>query len=315
MNSFRSAILSGKGLHSGDPIVRQKKKRGAEEDDLSSVAVARTEKRTRNHRDNDRHRLEEDRHAPALKAKMHDVEVINLSGGGAMIRCRLHTATVGTGRPDFRRRVRNRMRRALDARRPDRAGVRARDSDRLRSRGARCPAARRHPSQLSRKSPCRIAKNRPSSSRAMPGRTRMIPSPTVAAPSAAIPSCGWARSILQHNNEKVRLRNISENGALIESPISYPLGAEIYCSTLVMPASISRPSTGPAATRSGLKFLRTVRPEALGKRQAPGRAAIDDAAGPSPGEFRSIRTIHGPTSWNRQSIDELRDDLEGYLKR
>ena len=31
-----------------------------------------------------------------------------------------------------------------------------------------------------------------------------------------------------HGSEKVRLRNISENGALIEAPISYPLGAEIY---------------------------------------------------------------------------------------
>ena len=43
MNSFRSAILSGKGLNSGDPVVRQKKKRGAADDDLSTVAVPRSE--------------------------------------------------------------------------------------------------------------------------------------------------------------------------------------------------------------------------------------------------------------------------------
>ena len=87
MNSFRSAILSGKGLHSGDPIVRQKKKRGAAEDDLSTVAVPRTEIRTCNQRDDDRHRLDEESARARFEGEEHDVDVINLSGGGAMIRC------------------------------------------------------------------------------------------------------------------------------------------------------------------------------------------------------------------------------------
>src|SRR5688572_3075475 len=87
MNSFRSAILSGKGLHSGDPIVRQKKKRGAGEDDLSTVAVPRSEKRTRNQRDNDRHRLEQEHASARFDGEVHEIDVINLSGGGAMIRC------------------------------------------------------------------------------------------------------------------------------------------------------------------------------------------------------------------------------------
>ena len=39
MNSFRKAVLTGKGLK-GDPVVQQKSKRGAAEDDLSSVEVS-----------------------------------------------------------------------------------------------------------------------------------------------------------------------------------------------------------------------------------------------------------------------------------
>ena len=54
MNSFRSAIMSGNGLHPKDPLVRQKKKKGATEDDLSSVEVPRSEKRNTNQRDDDR---------------------------------------------------------------------------------------------------------------------------------------------------------------------------------------------------------------------------------------------------------------------
>ena len=37
MNKFRSAILSGNGLHPKNPLVREKNARGASEDDLSSV--------------------------------------------------------------------------------------------------------------------------------------------------------------------------------------------------------------------------------------------------------------------------------------
>ena len=47
MNSFRSAILVGERPARGDPIVRQKKKRGATEDDLSSVDGPRAETRSR----------------------------------------------------------------------------------------------------------------------------------------------------------------------------------------------------------------------------------------------------------------------------
>jgi hypothetical protein len=86
MNSFRSAILSGNGLHPKNPLVNEKKGRGAESDDLSSVEVPRSEGRSTNHRDADRHRLEQEHARARFNGEEHEVEIINLSGGGAMIR-------------------------------------------------------------------------------------------------------------------------------------------------------------------------------------------------------------------------------------
>src|SRR5436189_3999651 len=86
MNSFRAAIQSGKGLHSGDPQLRSKDGRGAQSDDLSSVEVPRSETRTTDHRDDDRHRLLDQAAIARFDGEDHEVDLINLSGGGAMIR-------------------------------------------------------------------------------------------------------------------------------------------------------------------------------------------------------------------------------------
>ncbi len=86
MNKFRSAILSGNGLYPKNPLVRDKNARGAAEDDLSSVEVPREESRSANHRDNDRHRLDQEVARARFADEEHEVDLINLSGGGAMIR-------------------------------------------------------------------------------------------------------------------------------------------------------------------------------------------------------------------------------------
>ncbi len=86
MNSFRKAILSGKGPHSGDPLQHEKQARGADSDDLSSVEVSRSESRSQDHRDDDRHRLDHELATVRFDGEEHQVDLINLSGGGAMIR-------------------------------------------------------------------------------------------------------------------------------------------------------------------------------------------------------------------------------------
>ena len=59
MNSFRSAIDKGAGLHPSGPVMPGKKPSGASESaGLGSVPVARDTVRNVNHRDDDRHRLQ-----------------------------------------------------------------------------------------------------------------------------------------------------------------------------------------------------------------------------------------------------------------
>src|SRR5690606_8315563 len=53
------------------------------------VEVPRSEHRTHDHRDNDRHRLLEERAMVRFRGAEHEVDLVNLSGGGAMIRCDL----------------------------------------------------------------------------------------------------------------------------------------------------------------------------------------------------------------------------------
>jgi hypothetical protein len=68
-----------------EPILRGKQPKGAKSDELQSVAVPRDESRRGNSRAADRHRLSEEKVRVTLAGVSHEVELINLSGGGAMV--------------------------------------------------------------------------------------------------------------------------------------------------------------------------------------------------------------------------------------
>jgi hypothetical protein len=86
MNDFRSRILTGKAADTGLLTAKSPRNKATAGLDLRSVSVARTAPRTADHRTGDRHRLVEDRGVTArFKRKKHQVSLINLSGGGAMI--------------------------------------------------------------------------------------------------------------------------------------------------------------------------------------------------------------------------------------
>lgn len=87
MNDFRSRILTGKSAENTGLVARKTPRNKAPGgDNLESVAVPRLETRTADHRDDHRHRLVNDRSVRARHGrKQHEVRLINLSGGGAMI--------------------------------------------------------------------------------------------------------------------------------------------------------------------------------------------------------------------------------------
>jgi hypothetical protein len=314
MNSFRSAILSGKGLHSGDPIVRQKKKRGASEDDLSTVAVPRSEQRSRNQRDDDRHRLDQETARARFDGEVHDVDIINLSGGGAMIRC------------DFTPRLWERVdlifaegaeiECAVRWIRDNRVGLEFAHETRID-----CDPKKRDALLLDV-----IHRSFPDVS--LSGRE------DVAVPEApenvGAGDCDdavansrrverrhplvWMGEVyFAHSNEKVRLRNISEHGALIESSVQYPVGVELLLDLGDAGQHFSTVSWA-CGDKSGLKFQKPFDLRRLGGAKPELAPQLMTRPGPS-GRVSVDQDNPWADEWNRQSLEELRNDLEGYLKR
>jgi hypothetical protein len=248
MNSFRSAILSGKGLNSGDPVVRGKQGQGADTDDLSSVQVPRSESRRHNQRDDDRHRLEEEQGSARYKGEIHAVDVINLSGGGAMIKADFRPML--WERIDLILAEGSEIECAVRWLRDDRIGLEFAHETRIdcdadaRDRLLLDVIQRSFPDvQVRSESAAGVVEEKPQtddSSRRTERRHPLI----------------WMGSVLyNHDCERVRLRNISEHGALIESPVTYPEGAEVLLDLGDGGQHFAR-SAGPVATRSALPLNR-----------------------------------------------------------
>ena len=85
MNKFRSAIRGGAGVAPSTPLVSIKKGGKADGDRLASVEILRDSAHSADHRDDDSHRLARETAIIDYKSERFEVDLINLSGGGAMI--------------------------------------------------------------------------------------------------------------------------------------------------------------------------------------------------------------------------------------
>ena len=313
MNKFRSAILSGNGLHPKNPLVSEKDARGAEEDDLSSVEVPRSETRSANHRDDDRHRLEQEIARARFDGEEHDVDLINLSGGGAMIRA------------DFEPRLWERVDLILAEGaeiecavrwiRHDRVGLEfahetridcapeERDALLLEIIHRSFPDVALAPREDRAIAQQRKAENAGDDDDAIANSRRT---------ERRHPLVWMGEVFFAHNNEKVRLRNVSENGALIESPTQYPVGVEVMLDLGDAGQHFATVSW-TCGDKAGLKFNNTFDLKLLGN--AKPEIAPHLMIRPGPGLQSSDIDNPWADGWKRQSLDDLRDDLEGYLKR
>lgn len=310
MNSFRSAILTGKGLK-GDPVVRAKKTHGAEADDLSSVEVPRGETRSHNHRDDDRHRLEHETARARFEGEEYEVDVINLSGGGAMIRA------------DFSPRLWERVDLIFTEGSEIECAVRWIRSDRVGLEFAHetkidCDPEKRDALLLE------VVRRSFSDVTISTARPETAPAPTEPTTDDDDTVANsrrterrhpliWKGTLLyNHSSERVRLRNISEHGALIECPVACKLGAEVYLDLEEAGQHFATVSWA-CGDKLGLKFETPFDLNQLGDTKPEIAPSLMTRAGPSG------RTIDQDNpwadGWQRQSLDELRDDLEGFMKR
>lgn len=308
MNSFRSAILSGKGLHPTDPLVHSKKGRGAATDDLSSVEVPRSEQRTHNQRDNDRHRLNHETASIQYQGRTLPVDLINLSGGGAMIRA------------DFDPRLWDRVDLILGS-----EGSAVECAVRW-IRDGRVGLEFAHETHIDCDPDTRDALLLDVIRRSFPDVVVSSQAPAEELPKSDTddsvvnsrrterrhPLIWMAQVLYNHGSERVRLRNISENGALIECPISYPEGAEVLLDLGEGGQHFARVGWS-CADKAGLAFdkpfdltvLVSTKPE----------VAHAQWTRPGPGQVRVDQDNPWADGWQRSSIENLREDLEGFLKR
>ena len=89
-NSFRATVLSGRS-GSPDPVVRTKRAHVENASgDLTMIPIPRSETRNGNQRGGDRHRLSAEQAIVRVAGRDRQVELVNLSAGGAMVRGQLH---------------------------------------------------------------------------------------------------------------------------------------------------------------------------------------------------------------------------------
>src|SRR4051812_20749437 len=83
--NIRSKIYGGVAASEDSPVVQSKTPKGARADALNSITVPREVKRQADTRDEDRHRLPDEQVRVSYKGRDHRVQLVNLSGGGAMV--------------------------------------------------------------------------------------------------------------------------------------------------------------------------------------------------------------------------------------
>lgn len=297
--NIRAKIFGGQP--DPDPVVAAKQPKGAKADTLNSVAVTREETRRGNTRDGDRHRLPDEQVRVSHNGEAHEVQLINLSGGGAMVSgafepmlwdaVELHLGENGT------------IECAVRWIKGGRIGLEFAHETRLDcSAGERADVLR-----------AVIAKSFPE-----------VEIETPAADSPPVPQSDEHRIVRRHpliwsgvlhhdfQSTPCRLRNVSETGAMIECSAALRVGAEPMLQ-LGQEIQLDTRIAWVAGDTAGLRFARPfdltllagARPEVAAPRWQPPSYLQPGAAADSPWDEQ----------WDRMSLGELRQSLEGFMKR
>jgi hypothetical protein len=306
-NSFRAAIVRGERA---PLIISEKQPRlepGNADEPLEGRIIPRAETRRGDHRLQDRHRLTAERGFLHYKKRIHEVEVVNLSGGGAMIRS------------DVQPRLWEIVQLSLGDGPRLEAAVRWLKAGLIGLEFA-------HETQLDCPPEQRAALLLEAIRRTFPDMAGMSDAESEAeAQEQARREDLGARSELRHpliwkgeihydfESNPVRLRNVSAGGVLLDVEAAYPVGAEVLLD-LGRAGQYTATCSWTCGDQAGFRFrdpfdiacLAKARPEVAPQRWVrPSFLDWKQEDDCSPWNKR----------WNRGSIEELRGDLEGFLKR
>jgi hypothetical protein len=298
--NIRAKIFGGQP--DPNPVVAAKKSKGAKADTLSSIAVPREEARRADTRGGDRHRLPDEQVSVTHNGEPHEVQLVNLSGGGAMVsgdfepllwdRVELHLGENGTIECAVRWIKNGRV--GLEFAHETRLDCSARERAQVLS------------AVINRSFPeVEIAESSV---------------PVVDAPASGDEHRRGKRhpliwsGMLHHDfqSSPCRLRNISDTGAMIECSAPLRAGAEPMLE-LGEAIHVDATVAWVAGDTAGLRFskpfdlslLADARPDVAEQWQAPSYLQPGVPASDSPWDEQ----------WDRMSLGELRQSLEGFMKR
>lgn len=302
-NSFRAFVLSGGQRPS--PLVSEKTRSMDPEAGLDAVGMPRTETRRGDHRDEDRHRLSGETAQVRHHGKNHVIELINVSGGGAMIRA------------DFAPRLWD----LLDLHLGEGAGIECavrwiRD-DRIGLEFAhetRIECAPEERDTLLLEVIRRSFPDLPKPKRAAKAQA-LAEAPEAAGPEhrAAIRHPLIWRGVIHSANDSqpVRLRNISSGGALAHVVTPCQAGAEVV---LDLGGAGRHPATVTWAQgdQVGLRFDEPFDLRAL----VEARPEVTPPQWMRPSYLDPSTESDSPwdPQWSRQSVSEMSSMLEGFMK-
>jgi len=307
--SIRTQIFGGGAEHR---LLKEKQpKETAEFKSLSDISIPREETRRTDGREQDRFRLTGARSAVTYDGRNYDAEVINLSGGGAMV--------AGAMKPNIGERIDLQL------------GEDSTIECAVRwIKGGRLGLEFAHETKLECSDDEHSALLRDVISRNFPDQKFESPEPVTEVPEEGAESAEGAEETsdnraarrhpliwlgeLQYRSHKwdVRLRNISCSGALVECPGPLQVDSEVLLD-LGKAGTLTCSVSWSVGDHVGLRFDEPFDMRLLSEKKpmiAPAtwvRPAYLEAHAQSDSAWES--------AWGRVSVDELRMELEGYLKR
>jgi len=295
--NIRAKILGGAGS-SDKAVLQSKSPKGIRVDSLDSL-IEREESRISHNRLEDRHRLLDEKVLIKRGSATHDVDLINLSGGGAMVGGNVHLAL--WDKVELQLGENGTVECVVRWVRDDRFGLEFAHETRIDCGADEQAALLREVIRRSFPDLEFEADVQPQTQHSGPDGRSERRHPLV-----------WS-GVLHHDYESttVRLRNISATGAMIDCPALLTLGSEPLLE-LGQDLSVSATVAWVVGDQAGLRFgssfdlrdLARSRPNLTPAHWDP-PSYLESSGNASPwGEH-----------WGRMSLGELRQELEGFLKR
>jgi hypothetical protein len=300
-NSFRAAVLHGEKK----PLVVSDKNpcSEGEHDALDGVRVPRAETRRVDHRAGDRHRLEGETAAVIRKGRSHDVEILNLSRGGAKVRCNFKP----------------RLWEMVELRLGEGAGL---EGAVVWIKDGCIGLEFAHETKLDCSPEQRDALLLEVIQRSFPDEIRLELPELLLGEESEEEELGardekrhpliWKGEILYaHDTNPVRIRNVSAGGALVDIAVDYPIGAEVLLD-LGDAGQFFVTVQWVFGDQAGLRFVQPFDMACLAN-------ARPDVTPHSWNVPTFLDRDNGDDSawderWGRSSIAEIRNELEGYLR-